>query len=133
MDSVSEDVQNDGLLTSVACSDVDGDNLVVSVTSSLSFETRVTASDTFTDEFDIIVASSSIDLSASFDGVRFTIACSDGVANDTARVSLNVIPASGDVPQFVMPPDTVPILASAQPGELVAKFRASVSLSATVN
>lgn len=132
MDSVSEDVENNGLLTSVSCSDVDGGNLVVTVASSLPFTTRVTASGIFPNEFDIVVASS-IDLSQAFGGIHFTVERSDGVASDTATVALNVVPTSDEAPVFVMHPNPVPILSSVQLGATIAVYRANVSLPASVN
>ena len=129
MDSVSEEVENDGLLTSVTCSDADGEDVILNVTSDLPFRTRVVASDDSPNQFDIVVADSAgIDLSQAYNGISFTLECSDGVAIDTAEVALNVVPTSVETPVFMNPPNPVRILSSVQAGTTIATYSASVSL-----
>lgn len=129
VDSVSEEVENDGLLTTVTCSDSDGEDLILNVTSDLPFRTRVVASGVSPNQFDIVVADSAgIDLSLEYSGISFTLVCSDGVANDTAEVALNVVPTSAETPEFTNAPNPVRILSSVQMGTTIATYRASVSL-----
>ena len=128
LDSVSDDVEDDGLLTSVTCTDADGENLTVNVTSDLPFHTRVDPSDGFANQFDIVIMGSA-DLSMESSGITFTLVCSDGVASDMAVVVLNVVPSSFDYPIFIPPLlNPVRILSSAQVGTTIATYRASVSL-----
>ena len=128
LDSVSDDVEDDGLLTSVTCTDADGEELTVNVTSALPFRTRVVASDVFVNQFEIVVVGSA-DLSMESSGITFTLACSDGVASDMAVVVLNVVPSIFDYPVFIPPLlNPVRILSSVQIGTTIAMYRASVSL-----
>lgn len=99
LDSVSDDVEDDGLLTSVTCTDADGENLTVNVTSDLPFHTRVDPSDGFANQFDIVIMGSA-DLSMESSGITFTLVCSDGVASDMAVVVLNVVPSKLRLPSI---------------------------------
>lgn len=128
LDSVSDDVEDDGLLTSVTCTDADGEDLSLNITSDVPFRTRVVASEGFTNQFDIVIVGSA-DLSMESSGITFTLVCSDGFASDMAVIVLNVVPSSFDYPVFIPPLlNPVRILSSVQVGTTIATYRASVSL-----
>ena len=127
LDSVSEFVEDDELLTSVTCTDADGEGLTVNVTPGLPFDTRVVSSDVFRNQFGIVVVGDA-DLSGASAGISFVVVCSDGVASDTATVLLNVVPLSYDSPEFLEAPNPVHILSSVQAGTAIATYKASVSL-----
>ena len=58
LDSVSDDVEDDRLLTFVTCTDADGEDLKVNITSALPFHTRMVASDGFANQVDIAALTS---------------------------------------------------------------------------